>query len=165
MKKKDEAAIDLRQEPLAEEDYPRVVPIRTETTLTRYPFHRISKKTYIAIKQTRKNDKGKIETTWEVRNPPGPLAYKIDTIIVNRLIDERVAEGELNESNLTFQELQTIKEVFLQVLQGVHHPRIQYPESVRKVKPGAPSNGDGENAAGPGKTIPLPGGVEEPAGV
>jgi hypothetical protein len=25
-----------------------------------------------------------------------------------------------------------IKEVFLQVLQGVHHPRIQYPEPIKK---------------------------------
>ena len=52
--------------------------------------------------------------------------------LVNRLIDERVAEGELNDSNLTFRELQTTKEVFLQVLQGVHHPRIQYPELVKQ---------------------------------
>ncbi len=87
--------------------------------------------------------------------------------LVNRLIDERVTEGELNESNITFRELQTIKEVFLQVLQGVHHPRIQYPEPVRKAKSGAAStgNGDLEGAAGQGNTIPLPGGVEEPAGV
>lgn len=48
--------------------------------------------------------------------------------LVNRLIDERVAEGELNDSNLTFRELQTAKEIFIHVLQGVHHPRIQYPE-------------------------------------
>ena len=54
--------------------------------------------------------------------------------LVNRLIDERVAEGELSDSNLTFRELQMIKEVFLQVLQGVHHPRIQYPESVKLPK-------------------------------
>ena len=56
-------------------------------------------------------------------------------VLVNRLIDERVAEGELNDCNLTFHELQTIKEIFLQVLQGVHHPRIQYPEQVRKAQP------------------------------
>jgi putative nucleotidyltransferase with HDIG domain len=80
--------------------------------------------------------------------------------LVNRLIDERVAEGELNESNITFRELQTIKEVFLQVLQGVHHPRIQYPEPIRKVK----AEGS-EDATGNGTTIPLPGGIEEPAGV
>lgn len=47
--------------------------------------------------------------------------------LVDRLIDERVANGELSDSDLTFRELATIKDVFLHVLQGVHHPRIQYP--------------------------------------
>ncbi|MBK8046628.1 MAG: HDIG domain-containing protein [Anaerolineales bacterium] len=51
--------------------------------------------------------------------------------LVDRLIDERVASGELENSNLTFAELQTVKNVFLQVLQGVHHPRIVYPEPVK----------------------------------
>ena len=52
--------------------------------------------------------------------------------LVNRLIDERVAEGELNDCNLTFRELQTIKEVFMHILQGVHHPRIRIPEPVAR---------------------------------
>jgi hypothetical protein len=50
-------------------------------------------------------------------------------LLVNRLIDERVAEGELSESNLTFGDLEAIREVFVQVLQGVHHPRVVYPEN------------------------------------
>jgi putative nucleotidyltransferase with HDIG domain len=92
--------------------------------------------------------------------------------LINRLVDERVAEGELSESNLTFRELQVIKEVFMQVLQGVHHPRIQYPEAIKK--PAGTSAGDGidtganggsNGANGKGSTVPLPGGMEEPAGV
>ncbi len=51
-------------------------------------------------------------------------------LLVNRLIDERVANGELDESDLTFKELQIVKDVFLQVLQGVHHPRVKYPNNV-----------------------------------
>ncbi len=51
--------------------------------------------------------------------------------LINRLIDGRVAEGVLNQCELTFKDLQTIREVFIQVLQGVHHPRITYPEPVR----------------------------------
>lgn len=58
--------------------------------------------------------------------------------LVNRLIDERVAEGELSESNLTFKDLEIIRGVFVHVLQGVHHPRISYPEPVRPApKPAA----------------------------
>jgi hypothetical protein len=87
--------------------------------------------------------------------------------LVNRLIDERVAEGELSDSNITFRELQMIKEVFLQVLQGVHHPRIQYPEVVKKPKGTTATlpDGAGEGANGTGTPVPLPGGMEEPASV
>jgi len=51
--------------------------------------------------------------------------------LVNKLIDNRVAEGVLNQCELTFKDLQTIREVFIQVLQGVHHPRVTYPDPVR----------------------------------
>lgn len=51
--------------------------------------------------------------------------------LINKLIDGRVAEGVLNQCELTFRDLQTIREVFIQVLQGVHHPRISYPEPVQ----------------------------------
>jgi putative nucleotidyltransferase with HDIG domain len=91
--------------------------------------------------------------------------------LVNRLIDERVAEGELNDSNLTFRELQLTKEVFLQVLQGVHHPRIQYPEPFQKGKtaqpapttPSVPERVPSNGATG--APMPLPGGVEKPASI
>ncbi|MCS6826319.1 MAG: HDIG domain-containing protein [Caldilinea sp.] len=67
-------------------------------------------------------------------------------VLVNRLIDERVACGELNDSDLTFRDLRTIKEVFLQVLQGVHHPRIKYPESAsapQQEQPARTAEGNG----------------------
>ena len=51
--------------------------------------------------------------------------------LINKLIDGRVAEGVLNQCELTFRDLQTIREVFVQVLQGVHHPRVTYPEPVQ----------------------------------
>lgn len=50
--------------------------------------------------------------------------------LVDRLIADRVKEGALDSSPLTFHELQVVKSVFLQVLQGIHHPRIQYPQPV-----------------------------------
>lgn len=78
-------------------DIARIVPIRTETTLTRYPFHRIAKKGEVKIKQTKQNERGKVVTAWEVKNPPGPLAYKLDTIIVNRRIDEMRNKGEIRK--------------------------------------------------------------------
>ncbi|HRJ41324.1 MAG TPA: HDIG domain-containing protein [Caldilineaceae bacterium] len=50
--------------------------------------------------------------------------------LVNRLITDRLLDGTLDSSPLSFSELQIVKRVFVQVLQGIHHPRIQYPEPV-----------------------------------
>ena len=58
--------------------------------------------------------------------------------LIDRLIDERINEGELDESNLTFKEVQQVKDVFIRVLEGVHHPRISYPEPVER----RPATGD-----------------------
>lgn len=52
--------------------------------------------------------------------------------LIHRLMDERIADGELDDSNLTFSEVQTVRTVFMRVLEGVHHPRITYPEPVRQ---------------------------------
>jgi putative nucleotidyltransferase with HDIG domain len=88
--------------------------------------------------------------------------------LVDRLIDERMMSGELDESQLTFADLQTVRAVFLQVLQGVHHPRIVYPEPAKAETAGgvppleaAPGAGAEEPLRNGGK--PLPGGIEEPA--
>jgi cyclic-di-AMP phosphodiesterase PgpH len=70
--------------------------------------------------------------------------------LVDRLIADRVKEGALDSSPLTFQELQVVKSVFLQVLQGIHHPRIQYPQPV--LPKAEASNGAQPNA----QPTPLP---------
>lgn len=97
MKKAKPETIESHLVPIEEEELARVIPIRTETTLTRYPIHRIAKKGEIKIKQTKQNERGKAITTWEVKNPPGPLAYKLDTIIINRRIDEMRNRGEIKK--------------------------------------------------------------------
>ena len=85
-------------------------------------------------------------------------------LMVDRLIDERIANGELNESNLTFKELQVVKEMFLHVLQGVHHPRIKYPENTKtpEVSEQTPPSRENGAALTPHYPIARPrGGVEE----
>jgi membrane-associated HD superfamily phosphohydrolase len=47
--------------------------------------------------------------------------------IVDRIIDQRAEDGQLNESGLTLQDVETIKEVFASALKGTFHPRIKYP--------------------------------------
>ncbi len=48
--------------------------------------------------------------------------------VVNRIIDQRVDDGQLNECDLTLRDLEIIRRVFISTLKGVFHPRIQYPE-------------------------------------
>ncbi len=48
--------------------------------------------------------------------------------LVEQVLGERQAEGELDECNLTLRELRTVAESFKQTLRGVYHPRIAYPE-------------------------------------
>src|SRR5262245_32510338 len=68
-------------------------PIRVETALSRYPVHRLAKHSEIAIDIREKNESGEVSIKWEFTHnstfgQPGPLAYKLDTLIVNRRIEE-----------------------------------------------------------------------------
>ncbi|MBV9468427.1 MAG: hypothetical protein JOZ57_04225, partial [Abitibacteriaceae bacterium] len=79
-----------RNETLAlfEEETKALSVIRTETALSRFPMHRLSRGKEIQIEL--KNQGGAIH--WNVSHnskygQPGPLAYKIDTLIINRRID------------------------------------------------------------------------------
>ena len=76
----------------SEELFP-VNPIRVETVLSRFPVHRISKRGSIHIEINERGEAGELVTKWEVSHntkygQPGALAYKVDTLIVNRRIDE-----------------------------------------------------------------------------
>ncbi len=67
--------------------------IRTETALSRFPIHRLSKKGTINIAIKVVKPTGELKTRWEVSynskyGQPSPLAYKLDTIIINRRIEE-----------------------------------------------------------------------------
>ena len=47
--------------------------------------------------------------------------------IVTDSIQTRANAGQLDECPLTFSELYLIKQAFIDVLRGIHHPRITYP--------------------------------------
>ncbi len=52
--------------------------------------------------------------------------------LVNRLIDDRLAEGQLNNCALTLKDLKVIKDIFTRILQGMYHGRIKYPGQVEE---------------------------------
>jgi putative nucleotidyltransferase with HDIG domain len=51
--------------------------------------------------------------------------------VVNSVISERVADGQLSECDLTLQDLEVARSVFISALKGIFHPRIRYPKSER----------------------------------
>jgi hypothetical protein len=68
-------------------------PIRVETALSRFPVHRLAKHGTIAINIRERDETGEVSIRWEVTHnskygQPGPLAYKLDTLIINRRIEE-----------------------------------------------------------------------------
>jgi hypothetical protein len=48
--------------------------------------------------------------------------------LVDKIIDAQVAEGYFNNCPITFQDIQTVKNVFKSKLKSMYHPRIKYPE-------------------------------------
>ncbi|HLQ04795.1 MAG TPA: HDIG domain-containing protein [Verrucomicrobiae bacterium] len=49
-------------------------------------------------------------------------------VMVDKIVGERLADGQLDESELTLRDVQRIKDAFCELLLGVYHERIPYPE-------------------------------------
>jgi hypothetical protein len=67
--------------------------IRTENVVSRFPVHNLSKKGKIEIQILKRNSQGEVEIKWEVsyndkHGQARQLAYKLDTIVINRRIEE-----------------------------------------------------------------------------
>jgi putative nucleotidyltransferase with HDIG domain len=50
--------------------------------------------------------------------------------MVDRIVDARVDDGQLDDAELTLRNISQIKEAFVQQLLGMYHSRIQYPDNV-----------------------------------
>jgi putative nucleotidyltransferase with HDIG domain len=55
--------------------------------------------------------------------------------LVKKMIDERLALGQLDDCPLTMKDLQVVRESFVATLKGVFHSRLKYPEEKRAVRP------------------------------
>jgi putative nucleotidyltransferase with HDIG domain len=65
--------------------------------------------------------------------------------IVQRITDDKLISGELDECGLTGRDLDQIRNAFVEMLHGVFHPRIQYPQEVTR-----------EPASGSLAALPMP---------
>ncbi|HET8628890.1 MAG TPA: HDIG domain-containing protein [Thermomicrobiales bacterium] len=76
--------------------------------------------------------------------------------LVEQVIDDIVKRGQLDECDLTLRDITLIKRTFVQVLDGIYHPRIEYPQAPRQE--GAARRPDGAEPA------PAPAAALEGAG-
>lgn len=68
--------------------------------------------------------------------------------IVDRLLAQRVEDGQLDDCTLTFRDLMVVQSSFIETLVGVYHPRIAYPEPPEQTASGElPRLPAGERAA------------------
>ncbi len=80
-------------EPKNGELYP-LNPVRVETAFSRYPIHKLVKQKNVFIEIQERDGDGEVSAKWEVsynskHGQPGQLAYKVDSLVVNRRIDEK----------------------------------------------------------------------------
>lgn len=52
--------------------------------------------------------------------------------IVGEIFDRRMRDGQLDEAVITLRDLEQTREIFVEMLQGVFHPRINYPAPLPK---------------------------------
>ncbi len=116
--------------------------IRIETALSRFPVHRLAKRGNISIEINERSDTGELKTKWEVTHnskygQPGPLAYKVDTLIVSRRIDDArptipkiIKVGSLGEITqelgLSHHDTGKIKKALLQNVGALITAKINY---------------------------------------
>lgn len=68
-----------------------------------------------------------------VRSLEHPTPQKIESV-VKGIIEERLSDGQLDDSPLTLRDLNIIADSFIKVLNGLFHPRIEYPEIQKEAK-------------------------------
>ena len=61
------------------------------------------------------------------RSLQGPTPARLRGL-VNKIVDQRLHEGQLDECGLSLADVARIREAFLQVLTGIFHVRVAYPE-------------------------------------
>jgi cyclic-di-AMP phosphodiesterase PgpH len=66
-----------------------------------------------------------VEAASRAERPANPEQIRS---IIDRIVDQRISEGQLEEAPITFRDLDQIKQAFFDVLQGLYHPRVRYPQ-------------------------------------
>ncbi|AEG59425.1 HDIG domain-containing metalloprotein [Desulforamulus ruminis] len=68
-----------------------------------------------------------------VRSLQNPTAGRVEGL-VRKIIKDRLMDGQLDECNLTFKDLDAIANSFVRVLSGIFHTRIEYPDMKQEME-------------------------------
>ena len=126
-----------------------IIPGHHGTSLIRY-FHTLAQQRGMAVDDSafrhpgpkpRSKEAGIIMladgTEAAVRSLEEKTADRIGEM-VERIVSEKVADGQLDDCDLTLRDVQRVKEAFRELLAGVYHERIPYPEDrISRVPPAA----------------------------
>jgi len=70
-----------------------------------------------------------VEASSRMLSDPTPARIRT---LVQKIINNKFIDGQLDECDLTLKDLNKISESFVRVLTGVFHTRIEYPETTTK---------------------------------
>jgi cyclic-di-AMP phosphodiesterase PgpH len=65
------------------------------------------------------------------RSLKNPTSQQLESM-VRKIIDKRLADGELSETPLTLKEIEDVFGTFVKVLTSLYHHRIEYPDQIFK---------------------------------
>ena len=66
-----------------------------------------------------------------VRSLSEPTQENIKKVIEN-IVDDKIRDGQLKNSPISFKDIEVIKQSFLKTLKGIYHERIEYPKDENK---------------------------------
>jgi hypothetical protein len=58
--------------------------------------------------------------------------YKRLRSLIDLIFKERIEDGQLDDTDLTFRDLRRIKDTFLEMLLGIYHVRVKYPDQEKE---------------------------------
>lgn len=73
--------------------------------------------------------------------------------IIQGIIDNRMREGQLDESGLTSSDIKAIRDIFVDMLQAIFHPRINYPAPTTRTTQEKPAENQLAVSAGTVETV------------
>ena len=82
-----------------------------------------------------------VESAMKVLQDPTPERIRA---LVDRIVDSKISQGQLEDAPLTLREVSRIKEQFTSVLSGMYHHRIDYPATREVTATPSPATGSSD---------------------